>query len=70
MCTPLAAGALGWGISQNNKQKESKPSVTQNYYSQTPPINNAEEPLKKDSLKTDAINIPTSQSGSATNKAY
>ena len=69
MCTPLAGGLTGWGISEYNqnqrRQQEPRSNVTNNYYNQ-----DSHNDQKKDSLKAGAINIPTSQTGSSTNKAY
>ena len=46
MCTPLAGGALGWGLSQRNKPEEK--NVTNNYFAGS---KDAETEMNKDSLK-------------------
>ena len=64
MCTPLAGGLTGWGISEYNqnqrrldRQSEPRQNITQNYYGSNTPEQIGRG--SQDSQKTNRSNLKT-----------
>tara|TARA_R100000781_G_scaffold99241_1_gene62849 strand:+ start:544 stop:756 length:213 start_codon:yes stop_codon:yes gene_type:complete len=70
MCTPLAGGALGWGLSQQKKPEEKNTTI--NYYGAKP----ADVEPNKEALKADPAAAANTQrpqgpaQSSKTDRAY